>query len=98
MDAFNKDSIMGKNVLEFMPPGESLSTAQAIRRAFKNGHVWHSYSVGDFAFLWLISKIDDILVAVHEVYDHPADRPKRKKFLLAASGNFYKRYYRKDVG
>jgi hypothetical protein len=98
MDAFNKNLIMGESVLTFMPPRESISTAQAIRRAFKNGHTWHSYSVGDFAFLWLISRIDDILVAVHEVYDHPADRPKRKKFLLAASGNFNKRYYNKDVG
>jgi hypothetical protein len=98
MDAFDKSSIMGKSILEFMPPGESVSTAQAIRRAFENGHTWHSYSVGDFAFLWLIQKIDNSMVAVHEVYDNPADRSKRKRFLLAASGNFYKRYFREDAG
>lgn len=98
MDAYDKAMIMNRSILEFMPPGESISTAQAIRRAFENGHTWHSYSIGDFAFLWLISKIDDMMVAVHEVYDNPSDRSRRKRFLLAASGNFYKRYYREDVG
>jgi len=98
MDAFDKETIMGKSILEFLPPGESVSAAQAIRRAFENGHTWHSYSVGDYAFLCLVSKIDDILVAIHEVYDNPDDRSRRKRFLLAASGNFYKRYYSEDVG
>lgn len=98
MVAFDKDEIMGKSILEFFPPAESISTQQAIRRAFINGHAWHSYSVGDYAFLWLISKIDDMMVAVHEVFDNPADRSRRKRFLLAASGNFYKRYYKEDVG
>ena len=98
MDAFNKDEIMGKSILEFLPPAESISAAQTIRRVFENGHAWHSYSVGDFAFLCLVSKIDDKMIAVHEVYDNPADRSRRKRFLLAASGNFYKRYYKEDVG
>ena len=97
MDAFDKELILGKSLLEFLPPGESISTAQAIRRAF-NGHTWHSYSVGDFAFLWLISRLDDKTVSVHEVYDNPSDRSRRKRFLLAASGNFYKRYYKDEVG
>lgn len=98
MNAFDKDLIMGKSIFEFMPPAESISTAMAIRRAFENGNAWHSYSVGDFSFLWLISRIDDTLVAAHEVFDSPADRSRRKRFLLAASGNFYKRYFSEDVG
>ena len=71
----------------------------AILTVFETGlPLWHAYSFRDHAFFWLIDKLDDDTVVIHEVFDDPGARCKLKRFLLVAAGNFNKQYHDKDVG
>lgn len=94
---FNRDDIMCLPLYRFFPAATAIPAMAAIDKVFKTGlTVWHAYSLAEHAFLCLLEKIDNGVVAIHEVLDDPDDRPDLKKFLLAASGNFHRDLYRKN--
>lgn len=93
---FNKDAIIGFPLVEFLPPSEAYPAMRAIDQAFSTRlPICHCYSFRDLAFMLLIDQVEDDVVAVHEIFDNPADRPRLKKFLWAASGNFFKNFNNK---
>ena len=96
---FNRDEIMGFPLIEFLPPCEAVPAMRAIDMAFESGQpVCFSYSFRDLAFICLLERLDESVVAVHEVFDIPAERPRLKKLLWAACGNFYRSLYNKETG
>ncbi len=99
MICFNRNKIIGMPYDYFMPPSLSEPVIRAIRQAFETGlPVWHSYSLGDHAFLWLIDRIQQDIVAIHEVHDNPTERDRLKRFLWAAAGSFHMSLGKKDAG
>ena len=90
---FDKNKILGLSLSAFLPPAESGSALAAIKSVFDTGiPLYHSYSFCDYAFLWLVDKLNNDIVAVHEVFDDPNCRYKLKKFLWVASGQYYKQF------
>ena len=90
---------MGFPLIEFLPTSEAVPAMKAIDKAFDTDvPVCHTYSYRGLSFFWLIDRVDDLSVAVHEVFDVPKERARLKKFLLTASGNFYRTLYNKETG
>jgi hypothetical protein len=96
---FDRDKIMGFPIYTFLPPTEAASAIAAMNKTFLTGKsIFHSYSFRDVSFLWLIVKIDEDVVTVHETFDVIGARDRLEKFLSVASGNFYRTLYNKETG
>ena len=99
MENWDINEIMGFHIRDFFPPAECMAIESAFNKVKKTGnYLWYVHTIRSSCYLWLIDQIDDGIIAVHEVHDNPDDRPRLKKFLLAASGNFHKKYFKKNVG
>lgn len=96
---FNRADIMCLPLYRFFPPATATVAMVAIDKVFKTGlPMWFAYSLVEHSFICLIEKIDKNTAAIHEILDNPDDRLRLKNFLLAASGNFHRTLFRKDVG
>ena len=99
MISYDVQDVIGQHIQKLITPAEFSTIASKIDRVFFTGEpLYHIYNVKGWSFLVLLNKIDNDTIAAHEVIDDPYQRPRLKRFLWAASGNFYKRYYKENVG